>query len=104
MFGDDSMGSTAANRLGSNSSTGGISGTASRGTAGGAQNHTLTEAEMTAHTHALSDSYPGVNTGGSWQNQGGGYGGSIGSIGSTGGGGAHLNVQPTLALNYMIKT
>jgi len=99
--GADNMGGSAAGRL--TSTTMSPDGN-TLGATGGTQTHTLITAEMPSHTHALSDSYPGVNTGGSWQNQGGGYGGSIASIGSTGGGGAHLNVQPTLVLNYIIKT
>ena len=99
--GADNMGGSAAGRL--TSTTMSPDGNTLSAT-GGTQTHTLITAEMPSHTHALSDAYPGVNTGGSWQNQGGGYGGSIVSIGSTGGGGAHLNVQPTLVLNYIIKT
>jgi len=99
--GADNMGGSAAGRL--TSTTMSPDGNTLSAT-GGTQTHTLITAEMPSHTHALSDAYPGVNTGGSWQNQGGGYGGSIQTIGSTGGGGAHLNVQPTLVLNYIIKT
>ena len=99
--GADNMGGSAAGRL--TSTTMSPDGNTLSAT-GGTQTHTLITAEMPSHTHALSDSYPGVNTGGSWQQNGGAYGGSIGTIGSTGGGGAHLNVQPTLVLNYIIKT
>ena len=99
--GVDNMGGTAAGRITAAGS--GITGT-TLGASGGTETHTLITAEMPSHTHALSDGYPGVNSGGSWQNQGGGYGGPIFSIGSTGGDGAHLNVQPTLVLNYIIKT
>lgn len=99
--GADNMGGSAAGRL--TSTTMSPDGNTLSAT-GGTQTHTLITAEMPSHTHALSDAYPGVNTGGSWQQNGGAYGGSIGTIGSTGGGGAHLNVQPTLVLNYIIKT
>ena len=99
--GADNMGGSAAGRL--TSTTMPPDGNTLSAT-GGTQTHTLITAEMPSHTHALSDAYPGVNTGGSWQQNGGAYGGSIGTIGSTGGGGAHLNVQPTLVLNYIIKT
>ena len=103
VFGDDSMGSTAANRLGSNSSTGGISGTASRGTAGGAQNHTLITAEMPAHTHSV----PAQIVGGSDIGGSGAYlaAGLInnGTSTSTGGGGAHNNTPPALVMNFIIK-
>ena len=99
--GADNMGGSAAGRL--TSTTMSPDGN-TLGATGGTQTHTLITAEMPSHTHALSDPYPGVNTGGSWQQNGGAYGGPIGTIGSTGGGGAHLNVQPTLVLNYIIKT
>ena len=103
VFGDDSMGSTAANRLGSNSSTGGISGTASRGTAGGAQNHTLTTAEVPSHTHSV----PAQIVGGSDIGGSGAYlaAGLInnGTSTSTGGGGAHNNTPPALVMNFIIK-
>lgn len=99
--GADNMGGSAAGRL--TSTTMSPDGNTLSAT-GGTQTHTLITAEMPSHTHALSDAYPGVNTGGSWQQNGGAYGGPIYSIGSTGGGGAHLNVQPTLVLNYIIKT
>ena len=98
--GADNMGGSAAGRL--TSTTMSPDGNTLSAT-GGTQTHTLITAEMPSHTHALSDAYPGVNTGGSWQQNGGAYGGSIGTIGSTGGGGAHLNVQPTIVLNFIIK-
>lgn len=63
----------------------------------GAETHTLTEAEMPAHTHSL-----GVNAAGSGIESGGEFG--TGSSGSTGGGGAHNNMQPSLAVNFIIKT
>ena len=99
--GVDNMGGTAAGRITAAGS--GITGT-TLGASGGTQTHTLITAEMPSHTHALSDPYPGVNTGGSWQQNGGSYGGSISSIGSTGGGGAHQNTQPTMMINYIIYT
>ena len=99
--GVDNMGGTTAGRITAAGS--GITGT-TLGASGGTETHTLITAEMPSHTHALSDSYPGVNSGGTWQNHGGGYGGSIGSIGSTGGGGAHQNTQPTMMINYIIYT
>ena len=97
------MGSTAANRLGGNGSAGGISGTASRGTAGGAQFHTLTEAEMPAHTHSV----PGQISSGNDISGGNSYlaAGLInnGTSGGTGSSSAHNNTPPALVMNFIIK-
>lgn len=77
------------------------------GETGGAKTHTLSTAEIPAHDH--------VNNPNSWQvnnNLATGSGGA-GWLGggipmrtalSTGGGGAHNNIQPYIALNYIIKT
>lgn len=103
-FGDDSMGASAANRLGSNSSTGGISGTASRGTAGGAQTHVQTTAEMVAHTHASAGALVGgadVGGVGAYLAAGLSNNGTSGSAGSS----TAFNITPpALVLNYIIKT
>lgn len=70
------------------------------GGTGGAETHTLITNEMPAHTHTT-----GVAT----ASYGGGAntaqaGGSGGVTGSTGGGAAHNNMQPSMALNWIIKT
>lgn len=102
---DDMGGASAANRLTSGGS--GITGT-TLGASGGAQTHTLTTAEMPAHTHAQT----------TWLNNSGSasyfaFGGSDGNnpgpsgmppTGSTGGGGPHNNMQPTLISNFIVKT
>jgi len=68
----------------------------------GAETHQLTTAEMPAHTHPLTDSL--------WANGGIYFGSTGGSMaaheatGSAGSDGAHANVQPSLVLNYIIKT
>jgi len=98
----------------------GVFGTAGRLTAAGSglngtnlgaangltETHTLSIAELPAHDHNLPvDGVGALNiqsltsTAGSDQ----GYDGSVDSA-STGGGGAHNNVQPTMILNYIIKT
>jgi len=96
--GKDNMGGSAANRL-----TTPIDGTI-LGDNGGSQNHTLVADELPAHTHNYDQASGTVNAG---------AGGDVSAIASltpaqatssTGGGSAHNNVQPTLVLNYIIKT
>ena len=93
--GKDDMGGSAANRITSGGS--GITGT-TLGAAGGTQTHTLTTAEMPAHTHTS-----GFGSGSTVFSGSCGGAGST-TTGSTGGGGAHQNTQPTLILNKIIKT
>lgn len=98
--GKDNMGGTAANRLTSSAT---IDGT-TLGTSGGGQTHTITEAQLPSHTHGA--------TYGSTQHDGGNARVSMGAwdltpgptISATGSGNAHANVQPTIVLNYIIKT
>lgn len=101
--GQDDMGGSSANRLTNpGSTTGGIDGDVLGGT-GGAETHQLTIAQLAAHTHT----YPGyaTNTG---TNTAGSVGNNpptwTGATNSTGGDAAHNNVQPTIILNYIIKT
>lgn len=99
--GQDDMGGTSANRL--TDQTGGIDGD-TLGDTGGAETHTLTTTQMPAHTHA-QQANTSIAAGG-----GAGLGDlqSAQQIGGTtqsaGGDGAHNNVQPTIILNYIIKT
>lgn len=97
--GVDNMGGTAANRVTVGAS--GITGT-TLGSAGGTETHTLTTAQVAAHTHSY----------GTIKVTGNGYAASnpceagfgTATSGSTGGGGAHQNMPPTIMLNYIIKT
>lgn len=75
------------------------------GSSGGAATHVLTVAEIPGHSHNVSHS---LNPAGS--PVGGAIGGTTPSMDgevytdSTGGGGAHNNMPPYLALNFIIKT
>jgi len=101
--GQDDMGGTSADRL--TDQTGGVDGD-TLGDTGGLQTHTLTTAQLAAHTHGVlydseedgADNSPRVNYGNNDAEE------TITQSTSTGGGGAHNNVQPTIILNYIIKT
>ena len=112
--GKDDMGGSSANRL--TDQSGGLNGDTLGGT-GGSETHTLTTAQLASHTHSFSgsgsttamtflDDGLGVDRGG------GGQGSSSNSIsvsisgttGSKGSGSAHNNVQPTVILQYIIRT
>lgn len=112
--GEDDMGGTSANRL--TGLSGGVDGDVLGGT-GGLETNTLTIAEMPLHGHPAR-----ISTSGADPNASGGTLLQTGSastypaftgtpsntpgqqIGGSGGGGAHNNVQPTIILNYIIKT
>ena len=112
--GQDDMGGSSGNRL--TNQTGGLNGD-TLGATGGSETHTLTTAQLASHTHSFSDTDSitamtflsdglGVNRGGSGQSS---SSNSIsvsisGTTGSAGSGSAHNNVQPTIILNYIIKT
>jgi microcystin-dependent protein len=126
--GQDDMGSISANRL--TGQTGGLNGD-TLGATGGAETHTLSEAELAAHRHfAVKDSSRGVGGGyvaltnsnsiirysidpdwtqpqenaTSYSLEGISGDADIGRTSATGSGNAHNNVQPTMILNYIIKT
>lgn len=100
--GQDDMGGTSADRLTNpGTTTGGVDGDTLGGT-GGEEAHVITESELAAHTHThqhwTSPWDSGTSDGGSIQTP------MNSNTGSTGGDVAHNNVQPTLILNYIIKS
>lgn len=99
--GKDNMGGTSADRLTSPAATiNGIDGDF-LGRTGGSETHTLTTAQMPSHSHTLTGP-TGATFGGTSANLA-----STSSATSTdpaGSGTAHNNIQPTLILNYIIKT
>ena len=113
--GVDNMGGTAANRITSGGS--GIVGT-TLGAAGGLQTHTLATTEIPAHQHliiAATGSGSLTNTtyvrdtadysnNYNYNLAGSTVAATTGLTSATGGGGAHNNTQPTMMLNYIIKT
>jgi len=98
--GKDDMGGISQNRLTTPKS--GINGD-NLGATGGLEDHTLTIAQMPAHTHDTGFEINNDTTSGGDQIYRPPGGAGI-NTGSTGGGGAHNNVQPTIILNYIIKT
>lgn len=105
---DIAVGGSTADRL--TGLTGGVN-SDTVGNAGGEQTQTLSVAQMPAHTHdteaGAGNPSPGIGTGSNVS-----VNLSIFDLvarqsilaKSTGGGGAHNNVQPTMILNYIIKT
>jgi microcystin-dependent protein len=116
--GQDDMGGSSANRL--TGLTGGVDGDVLGGT-GGEETQTLTTNQIPAHSH-FGANYGGTGTaylnGTSQKIMTNGNDGGASSYhffrttdtpnsattSDSGGGGAHNNVQPTIILNYIIKT
>lgn len=106
--GKDDMGGVAASRLTTGAS--GVDG-ASLGASGGAETHTLSTSQMPAHAHDLAIKYTTVGGAGSSRNYWTRsavdtlFDGTItNGASSKGDGAAHNNTQPTIVLNYIIKT
>tara|TARA_R110002020_G_scaffold373030_1_gene584468 strand:- start:296 stop:1519 length:1224 start_codon:yes stop_codon:yes gene_type:complete len=109
--GQDDMGGSSANRLTSQSGDASINGD-TLGAAGGKENHTLAITEMAEHSHlppttalqngADVDGLSGAGTGVNSSRDAGPMVNEDGS--SVTGGSSHNNVQPTIILNYIIKT
>ena len=127
--GQDDMEGSSANRL--TNQTGGLDGD-TLGATGGSETHVLTEAQLASHTHSVNSVTIGTlapnTTGQNTPNSGGILGQALdinngnlststssfingigtnshtASLANTGSGSAHNNVQPTIVLNYVIKT
>jgi microcystin-dependent protein len=102
LAGRDDMGGGAAGRL-----TVGGSGLAgiTLGASGGAETHTLSTAQIPAHTHSWPQGSFATTSAflrGTWGD--GTNAGTLTSDGGNVGGGAHNNVQPTFILNHIIST
>jgi microcystin-dependent protein len=94
--GQDDMGGSSANRL--TDQSGGLNGD-TLGDTGGAETHTLTNAELPASSISSGNYDPGGTNGRFTK-----VSSVDGSGNATGGSGsAHNNVQPTIILNYIIK-
>jgi microcystin-dependent protein len=75
------------------------------GATGGAETHTLSTAEMPAHTHTSAWYFASSASGGGFASPAAfNAAGTAFNTSSTGSGGAHTNVQPSIVLNYIIKT
>lgn len=107
-LGKDDMGGTSANRVTATQAD-------NLGQGTGAENHTLTTAQMPAHTHGVGRSrhVPPPYTGLSWSGLQVNVAADAGNAGDTGvnyltdsvgSGGAHNNMPPYITLNYIIKT
>jgi microcystin-dependent protein len=118
--GQDDMGGSSANRL-TDAITGGLNGD-TLGDTGGTESHTLTSAQsgLVGHTHGVSASLEATTGAGSAETGvdpgDGAFQGnnaadntsminvSISAVASADASEAHNNVQPTIILNYIIKT
>jgi len=125
--GQDDMGGTSANRL--TGLSGGVDGDV-LGATGGAESHTLLTAQMASHTHSVTGTAASAgahshtltngtgavggtavtaqytdNTGAKATSTDGAHTHSVsGTAAAAGSDQAHNNVQPTIVLNYIIKT
>lgn len=94
--GKDDMGGTSANRLSSTVAS------TKLGAVGGAATHTLSVSEMPSHKHSLVDAVTGL--GNAQAPVKSDVGSLTGETQSAGGGASHNNTQPSIIVNYIIKT
>lgn len=80
-------------------------GAATLGGTQGAETHTLTQTEMPAHSHSLSQPNAQNSSGGGTYIRGSEYNAPAFTltVGSAGGSGAHNNMQPSIGKNWIIK-
>lgn len=101
--GKDDMGGSSADRL--TNQSGGLNGD-TLGATGGSETHTLTEAQLAAHTHDITlTRYYGANSASNrkgWDTGDRSAGSGTNTSESAGGGQAHNNIQPTIILNKII--
>ena len=102
VIGQDNMGGVIANRVtGSWAST--LGGTA------GTETHTLSSAEMASHAHDVTDNYFATGTGGALTGQttpatnASTFKASLIATDAAGSGGAHNNMQPSIAVAWIIR-
>lgn len=102
--GHDSMGGTSANRIDTAALTGGMNGDVFGGT-GGEDAHQLTEAELPSYTYEIGTAFVSFTSSGTVYTPVGEWpSGSTENLNIGGSDTEHNNLQPTMVLNYMIKT
>ena len=98
--GRDDMGTVSANRL--TDQSGGLDGDV-LGDTGGLETHTLTVAELAAHSHSIVP-HPATAAAAGSGGASFDFGVAGTNTGVAGSSSPHNNVQPTIILNYLIKT
>jgi microcystin-dependent protein len=102
----DNMGAGAASRITGSLPNGSTNPSTTLGGTGGEQKHQITVAELASHNHssgtdAFVEAGGGLSAGGSGSASNWGF---VGTTANTGGDTPHNNVQPSIFLNYIIRT